>query len=422
MNHQRTLGLAALLLFGLTAFALNAADANQLHEQAQKLAGEKKYDEAIEAMKEAVKAAPSNDLFLARLSDYEYKAGKYADGVKHALEAVRLNDKVGPYYVLVALNAYGDQDLARARDYCERVLKAGPAKFGEGACKDAKILLPLLLKRTYTLHWNLDPKNGRPSAGTYAVAVPKDNLAYQSASFEINGARSHRLVRGTVNDILYIVPKGADKIELTTKVTVKPYSYKKTLADAKPKPLPVEARANLGSCDGINVNSPALKKAVAGLKGKSEVETAHNILAWMKEHIEYKLDKSDIVKLDFKTVDDLLKRGHAECRGYALLFTALCRAAGVPARPIWGLAAVAPGQDQRFGAIASHNWAEIYVAGCGWIPVDPQRPETLGCLPTSCIRIFMDAKKTRNSAEPLPMLNLMFMNGEKLKFDEKIGE
>src|SRR5262249_7301195 len=123
-------------------------------------------------------------------------------------------------------------------------------------------------------------------------------------------------------------------------------------------------------------------------------------------------------KLDFESVDEIVERGHAECRGYAILFTALCRAADVPARPIWGLTRVAPSQDQRFGDIASHNWAEFYVSGAGWIPVDPQRPETLGCLPTSCMRIFMDGRKAKGSTETLPMLNLVSMNGDKLKFEE----
>jgi transglutaminase-like putative cysteine protease len=155
------------------------------------------------------------------------------------------------------------------------------------------------------------------------------------------------------------------------------------------------------------------------LKGENSVETARNIVAWMKKNIEYKLDKKPISELDFKSVDEIVERGHAECHGYGMLFTALCRAAGIPARPIWGLVRLTNGPDDKFGDIASHSWSEIYVAGCGWVPVDPQRPETIGCLPTSCIRVFMDGKKNKASAgDILPMLNLIYMNGDKLKFEE----
>jgi hypothetical protein len=93
---------------------------------------------------------------------------------------------------------------------------------------------------------------------------------------------------------------------------------------------------------------------------------------------------------------------------------ALCRAAGVPARPVWGVAFV-PGGKPDF---ASHNWAEVYVGGVGWVPVDPQRPESFGFLPTNVVRVFMDAKKSASTQENLPLLNLLFMNGEQLKWQE----
>jgi len=168
----------------------------------------------------------------------------------------------------------------------------------------------------------------------------------------------------------------------------------------------------------IDPRSPAVAKVATKLRTSDPVTTVRNIVAWMNKNVEYKLKKNASVEVDFRSVDDLLKRGHAECRGYAMLFTALSRSAGVPARPVWGLKRVPPGQDKRFGDITSHNWAEFYVAGVGWVPVDPQRPESIGFLPTNCIRVFMDAKKGPTSAETLPLLNLIFMNGDKLEFEE----
>ena len=166
------------------------------------------------------------------------------------------------------------------------------------------------------------------------------------------------------------------------------------------------------------MRSSVLTKVAVGLKGSTNVETARNVLAWMQKHVDYKLDSMPISKLDFKSVDEIIQRGHAECRGYAMLFTALCRAAGVPARPVWGLFRVPRGVEAKVGNIASHNWAEFYVPGVGWVPVDPQHPDTLGFMPTNIIRIFMDEKKNRTSLETLPILNLVFMNGDRIKFDE----
>jgi tetratricopeptide (TPR) repeat protein len=402
------------------------AEARKSAEEAVELAKGKKLDEAIAAMKKAIELAPRNDLYLARASDYEMQAGKFADGLEHAQKAIRLNGKVGAYYVLAAANAVGVQDLDRAREYCDHILKGGPKEFGEQACRDVDIVQGLLLPKIYTIFWDLNPARGRSVGGTLTVALPKTGLPYQGTTFEIKGARSHRLIKGVSNDLLVITPDGDKPFKLTTKVTVRPYSYKKEVAAARSKPaarsLPQDAQACLGSCLGINPRSPALVKVASELKGKDNVETAANILAWMKKHIEYKLKSASIGELDFDTVDDIIERGHAECRGYAMLFAALCRAAGVPARPIWGLIKIAPGQDQRFGAIASHSWGEFYVPGCGWVPVDPQRPESLGFLPTSHMRIQVDIKRSKTSTEDLPMFNLVNMNDGKVKFDEARGE
>jgi transglutaminase-like putative cysteine protease len=49
---------------------------------------------------------------------------------------------------------------------------------------------------------------------------------------------------------------------------------------------------------------------------------------------------------------------------YSFLFCALCRAGGIPARPVAGFL-VPPGES------LPHVWAEFYVSPFGWIPADP---------------------------------------------------
>lgn len=55
------------------------------------------------------------------------------------------------------------------------------------------------------------------------------------------------------------------------------------------------------------------------------------------------------------------KRG--DCTEYATLMTALCRAAGIPARVIEG---VTNSEDDEV-----HDWVEAYLPGLGWVPFDP---------------------------------------------------
>ena len=56
-----------------------------------------------------------------------------------------------------------------------------------------------------------------------------------------------------------------------------------------------------------------------------------------------------------------LKNGKGDCGQYAALFVAICRAGGIPARPVAGCWAA--GTDQW------HCWAEFQLPGVGWLPV-----------------------------------------------------
>ena len=62
------------------------------------------------------------------------------------------------------------------------------------------------------------------------------------------------------------------------------------------------------------------------------------------------------------------------CSAFAYLFAGLARAAGIPARVATGLALLAPGTFDVDGGpnheTSWHLWNEIYLPGCGWIPVD----------------------------------------------------
>ena len=61
-----------------------------------------------------------------------------------------------------------------------------------------------------------------------------------------------------------------------------------------------------------------------------------------------------------------LESGQGECTDFADLFTTLVRAAGFPARTVYGLAYA----DATAPAFMFHAWSEVYVEGA-WLAVDP---------------------------------------------------
>ncbi len=68
-------------------------------------------------------------------------------------------------------------------------------------------------------------------------------------------------------------------------------------------------------------------------------------------------------------VCQLLKNPGGKCTDISSVFIALCRAAGVPAREIFGLRlGKKPTEDITTW---QHCWAEFYLPGYGWVPADP---------------------------------------------------
>ena len=80
---------------------------------------------------------------------------------------------------------------------------------------------------------------------------------------------------------------------------------------------------------------------------------------------------------------EVLHAGLGDCGSYSLLFTALCRAAGVPAR--WAVGFYYYENEDK---TSHHVWNEAYIPGHGWIPFDstrddqdPLRHKYIGCEP-----------------------------------------
>ena len=76
----------------------------------------------------------------------------------------------------------------------------------------------------------------------------------------------------------------------------------------------------------------------------------------------------------------MLESGHlgGKCADLSALFVGLCRAAGIPARDVYGLRVAPSGKGLRSLGLTSddatraqHCRAEVYLTGYGWVPVDP---------------------------------------------------
>lgn len=85
---------------------------------------------------------------------------------------------------------------------------------------------------------------------------------------------------------------------------------------------------------------------------------ARAIYSWLLENISYHYPPEK------RSAEHCLKTRRGDCGQFAYLFCALCRAVGVPARFVGGFWFT----PKRQGF---HAWAEFYLPGYGWLPVDP---------------------------------------------------
>lgn len=102
-----------------------------------------------------------------------------------------------------------------------------------------------------------------------------------------------------------------------------------------------------------------LLETISG-KEKNPCKIAKLIYDYFIENYEI----SDKVRTGDISFLDLIRRKKGDAYDFAVLFTALCRQAGIPAVPVAGILV----QDKS--VVTPHWWTEIYFEGYGWFPVD----------------------------------------------------
>ena len=66
-----------------------------------------------------------------------------------------------------------------------------------------------------------------------------------------------------------------------------------------------------------------------------------------------------------RAIPDYISTAAADSEGYSYLFVSMARAAKIPARPVGGIIVL------NDGTTRSWWWAEVWMEGVGWIPIDP---------------------------------------------------
>ncbi len=127
----------------------------------------------------------------------------------------------------------------------------------------------------------------------------------------------------------------------------------------------------------IEISDDVKKKALEIIgKEKNPYKKAKLIYDWVLSNMTY--EYPDITKRGVKNSFKSLK---GDCGEFSVVFTALCRSIGIPARTVTCV----------WEKGAGHQWAEILIPPYGWIPVDTSIGQVL--MPDQKVFPEEDAKK-----------------------------
>jgi hypothetical protein len=116
----------------------------------------------------------------------------------------------------------------------------------------------------------------------------------------------------------------------------------------------------------IESDNPELSSLTSKIvEGSSDFwEATCRLSAWVAENIDGSIHSGSAL--------ETFERGNGACGSQSLLMAALCRAAGIPARVVWGCLYT----PEYGGSFGHHGWSEVYMGEAGWIPIDVTIHET----------------------------------------------
>jgi transglutaminase-like putative cysteine protease len=104
----------------------------------------------------------------------------------------------------------------------------------------------------------------------------------------------------------------------------------------------------------VQSDAPALRAVADSLRAATRAKgwaLAHSIAAWVDGYITHKG-----MEHGYASALDVFRSRSGDCTEHSLLTVAVLRAAGIPARPVVGLAF-----SESDGAFVGHMWVEAYL-------------------------------------------------------------
>lgn len=178
----------------------------------------------------------------------------------------------------------------------------------------------------------------------------------------------------------------------------------------KPRPTLPEDKAvlkhflepsKLIKTDGIVASTS--RRIISGMK--SDLDKARAIYDWV---VENTFREPDIRGCGIGDISAMLTSGKlgGKCADINSLYVGLARAAGLPARDVYGIRCAASAEFKSLGKSgditkAQHCRAEVYLFGYGWVPVDPADVRKVVLEENKPVKLPLDDPKVKRAMEEL---------------------
>jgi len=227
-------------------------------------------------------------------------------------------------------------------------------------------------KKTYTLSYSAEIQVERAELpNAFYIWMPRPALSASQRNVSLLSRSSEPFVdnyRGTSLFQYHDIPSGT-KLVVTLSYETDVYAVETNIRNTAVvrlnRPSPMGAAVSLPSAL-IPSEDQAVRTQVRTIIGNERLPfpKAQRIYNWLVSTVKIQshfmsnnASGTDVLK----TLEDKI----ADSFSASLLFCALARAAEIPVQPVAGVIV------NRMGKAAKHYWAEFWLDGFGWIPVDP---------------------------------------------------
>ena len=124
----------------------------------------------------------------------------------------------------------------------------------------------------------------------------------------------------------------------------------------------------------LNSNSRQIQSVVNTVIGEETIpvkmaEKLYNYVANRMDYDEERLGRGGTGS-GYSYASEILQRGKGVCADYSILYTTLCRAAGIPAKFVQGIPVFSILTEGGGRLPYAHAWVEIKLPGYGWVPIE----------------------------------------------------